>query len=184
MKREVLQKLGLTDEQIEGVMKEHGKSVTLAKSDAVKVEKELAESLKNDLEEARKTIKKLEKTGADNEALQKEIEAYKAKYEESEAQRKADTVNRKVIDAIREAGGKDTDYIKFKLGELETDKDGNIKDLENKIKEFKENNPQHFESEQSKDDDVEWLDNSLGEGEKANEFAQMESEFVKHLGIE
>src|SRR5690606_32763080 len=46
-------------------------------------------------------------------------------------------------------GGKDIDYLMFKLGDLELDKDGKVKDLDNKIKSLKEATPSFFESKEA-----------------------------------
>ena len=43
------------------------------------------------------------------------------------------------------AKGTDVDYLMFKLGDLEVDDEGNVKDLENKIKDLKASLPTFFE---------------------------------------
>ncbi len=179
MTREYLKELGIEVEIIDKIMAEHGKSVQKLKE---------LENVKEDLTEAKATIEKLEKTNKDNEDLQNQIKEYKEKLETSEKERQAENKSRMIEDALRNAKGSDLEYLKFKLGEVELDKDGNLKDIESKIKDLKEKHPSFFEAEEveeeTKKDDSGYkpLDNDLKDGKPASKEAAIASEFSNALG--
>ncbi len=178
MKRDYLKELGLEEEVIDKIMTEHGKSVQKLKE---------LEGVKEDLEEAKKTIENLEKANKDNESLQKEIESYKEKLENSEKERKAEAKSRMIEDALRGAKGKDLEYLKFKLGDIEVDKDGKLKDIDSKIKELQEKHPSFFETEDGGDTNkggngYKPLNNNLNDGKPADKSATIANEFSEALG--
>jgi len=143
---------------------------------------------KNDeLKEANKTIDGLKKANTDNEELQKSIDDYKAKAEQAQAelaQTKKDTA---IESALREAGVTDVDYMRFKLGEVEVDKDGNIVDLDNKVKSLKESNPTFFGTDDKPADGTpagyQTLDNGLENGKPSDPEATATADFEAALGL-
>lgn len=142
---------------------------------------------KNDeLKEANKTIDCLKKTNTDNEELQKSIDDYKAKAEKAQAelaQTKKDTA---IESALRDAGVKDIDYMLYKLGEVETDKDGNIVDLDNKVKALKESNPTFFGTDDKPANEpagYQVVDNGLDEGKPSDPTATATADFEAALGL-
>ncbi|MGT2959312.1 phage scaffolding protein [Streptococcus bovimastitidis] len=138
MKREFLAGLELSEEVIDKIMAEHGKTVQ-------GVQTKLDES-ESKLEQANSTLDTLKKNNKDNEELQNELKTYKDKVVELEAQA-VETARKQVIkDALGNAKALDVDYLMYKLGEVETDKDGNIVDLDNKIKDLQSNYPKFFET--------------------------------------
>jgi len=142
---------------------------------------------KNDeLKEANKTIDGLKKTNTDNEELQKSIDDYKAKAEKAQAelaQTKKDTA---IESALRDAGVTDIDYMLYKLGEVETDKDGNIVDLDNKVKSLKESNPTFFGTDDKPANEpagYQVVDNGLDEGKPSDPEATATADFEAALGL-
>ncbi len=186
MNREKLKELGLTDEQIESVMAEHGKTVNKLKSsksdDKIAQLEEENKSLKTNIKDFKATIKTLEANGADNEELKKTLDEYKEKLAASEKQRTDQLKKHTITNALKDAGGKDLDYLIFKLGDLELQKDGTIKDLDNLVKDLKEKMPNQFEIESDIPNGATWFDNSLNKGESVNAQDQLGQMFENALG--
>lgn len=92
MNREQLKALGLTDEQIETVMKEHGKTVNGIKEQLEGVTNE-REQLKTQLSDRDKQLEDLKKSTGDAEALKQQIEQLqtdnKTAKEQYEAEKKS-----------------------------------------------------------------------------------------------
>ena len=107
--------------------------------------KEDLERKNSDLEAANKLIEDLNKTKADAEAYEKKVSEYQAQVAKIEAERVEERKTYAIKEALTKAGATDIDYMIFKLGgQLEVEKDGTIKNLENKVKELKEANPSFF----------------------------------------
>ena len=115
------------------------------------VPKDQYNNIADSLKEANSTIKTLENKVQDNPEVQKELESYKAKAEHLESDNKQLVINQQVGNALRDAGAKDIEYATFKLGQLELDKDGNVKDLANKVKDLQSNLPDYFAAFDDKD---------------------------------
>ncbi|EPI05054.1 hypothetical protein D920_00149 [Enterococcus faecalis 13-SD-W-01] len=101
------------------------------------VPKEEYNNVSTSLKEAKSTIKTLEEKTKDNPDIQKDLETYKNKAEQLEKENTDLKINNQVSAALQASGAKDIDYALFKLGKLELDKDGNVKDLESKVKDLK-----------------------------------------------
>lgn len=100
---------------------------------------------KGDLDTANKLIEELNKTKADAESYEKKVSEYQAQVAKIEAERVEERKTYAIKEALTKAGATDPDYMIFKLGgQLEVEKDGTIKNLENKVKELKEANPSFF----------------------------------------
>ncbi|MFC6464958.1 phage scaffolding protein [Marinilactibacillus sp. GCM10026970] len=122
------------------------------------VPKEDFNSKVEELKSANDTLSVLKKDNKDVEKLQTQITDYEKEVERLQAEQ-ADTNKQHAVEsALRDAGAKDVDYLRFKLGEVELNKDGTVKDLDNKIKGLKESTPDHFESTTDPAND----DNKLG----------------------
>lgn len=123
------------------------------KSEAPKniVPKDQYNNVAEQLKTANATLTTLQKENKDVEALQTQINDYKQKAESAQNEL-AETVKTSAIkDALRDAGAQDIDYMMFKLGDVEVDKDGSIKDLDSKIKALKEGSPSFFETVNTED---------------------------------
>lgn len=138
-----------------------------------------------ELKTANETLTTLQKDNKDVEALQNEITSYKGKVEVLQKEQ-AETTKRYAIEsALKDAGAKDVEYLAFKLGDVEVNKDGTIKDLDNKIKSLQESTPDFFEVTAEPDDDEDKtpgapgyrvIDNGLdpGTSSKAYSFAELD----------
>ncbi|EAG1758611.1 scaffolding protein [Listeria monocytogenes] len=115
------------------------------------VPKDQYNNLSEQLTEANKTLKTLEEKTKDNPDVQEELAGLKAKAETLEQENKDLKITSQVTAALQDAGAKDVEYAKFKLGELELTKDGQVKDLENKVKELKTTIPDYFKAEEPGD---------------------------------
>lgn len=137
MKREFLQSLELSEEVINQIMAEHDKTVQATQ--------EKLSAAEAQLNEANATLATLKKNNKDNEELQNELKSYKERVETLEQEAKDNARKQTIKDALTAAKGTDVDYLMFKLGDLEVDDEGNVKDLENKIKDLKASLPTFFE---------------------------------------
>lgn len=137
MNRETLRTLGLTEEQIDAVMADHGRGVQAVQTRLTASENRVTE-LETELDEA--------KNNDEVKTLTERAETAEAKALELQGTIDQTTKATLVDKALTEAGAKDLDYAKFKLGEVELQEDGTIKDLDNLIKDLKEQIPNQFEA--------------------------------------
>lgn len=114
------------------------------------VPKDQYNNLSDSLKTAKDTIKSLEDKTKDNPDIQKELDTYKTKAQTLETENNQLKIDSQVESALRSAGTKDLDYAKFKLGSLELDKDGKVKDLDSRVKDLQKSMPDYF---QDKSDD-------------------------------
>ncbi|HGQ8849235.1 TPA: phage scaffolding protein [Streptococcus pneumoniae] len=121
MKRDFLVGLGLSDDVINQIMVEHGKSVQGVQSKLDEAESKL--------EEANSTLDTLKQSNKDNEDLQNELKTYKEKVSQLEADAKETTKKQTIKDALADVKATDVDYLMYKLGDVELADDGSIKDL-------------------------------------------------------
>ncbi len=130
--------------------------------------KEQKEQLENDLVTANKLVGDLKKTNKDAEELQQKITDYETKVQQLETERSEERKAYAIKEALQKEGVSDIEYMMFKLGKLEVDKDGNVVDLENKVKALKETNPTFFASETKNNEPgapgYQVLDNTLDNG--------------------
>ena len=130
-------------------------------------------SKNEELKTANDTLNKLQKDNKDVEALQTTIADYEAQVEKLTAERAEERKSYAIKEALQRAGANDVEYLMFKLGDVEVNKDGTIKDLDNKVKSLKELNPNFFaEDEKEKDNDpnapgYQVIDNKLDNGKKS-----------------
>lgn len=128
----------------------------------------------DELKSANDTLDTLKKENKDVEALQNQIKEHETTVSKLQDDLVEERKTHALKEAITQSGAKDIDYVMFKLGEVELNKDGSIKDLDNKIKSIKEGSPDLFES---KDDDkkneaanppgYKPVDNKLDEGKQS-----------------
>lgn len=136
MKREFLEQYGLEKEAVDAIMDENGKDINNVRNQL--------ESVQADLDKANATVKKLQENNQDNEELQTEVENLKTQLAATEAERKEALKTAQLRQALTEHGAKDIDYAIFRLGEVEVNDDGTIPDLENRVKQLRDDIPQHF----------------------------------------
>ena len=82
--------------------------------------------------------------GQGNEELQTQLEKYKNRIAELEAQEKTNAMNYQARSALEKAGISDVEYGLYLLGTLEADEQGNVKDLDNKINDLRTSKPVFF----------------------------------------
>lgn len=108
------------------------------------VPKDQYNNISSQLSESKKTLKTLEEKTKGNPDVQKELSSLKEKAEALEKENTDLKINSQVSAALQASGAKDIDYALFKLGKLELDKDGKVKDLDSKVKELKSSIPDYF----------------------------------------
>lgn len=155
MNREQLKALGLTDEQVDSVMKEYGKSINDIKQKADKVEtlESQIEDYKNQLEERDNQLNELSEKAKGNEELtaqieelRKQKETTKTEYEEKLQQQ---AFEHKLESTLRSAKVKNVKAVKALL-DLESIKlDGDkLLGLDDQLNSLKENESYLFEQEE------------------------------------
>lgn len=137
------------------------------------VPKDQYNNVSNQLTEANNTLKTLEEKTKDNPDIQKELSSLKEKAEALETENQQLKINSQVSAALQASGAKDIDYALFKLGSLELNKEGNVKDLDSKVKDLKASIPDYFAKEDNKDQTppagYQTIDTKLPEGSHTNE---------------
>ena len=116
MKTEDLKKQGLTDEQISFVMSENGKDIEKFKTENETNKTEL-KSVKEQLKSANETIESYKNMNIED--IKKSADDYKAKFEQSENERKSEIEKLKLTHAIdnalTKAGAKNLNAVKATL---------------------------------------------------------------------
>lgn len=135
MKREDLKNLGLTDEQVNSVMAEHGKTVTDLNTRLATAEQEVTQ-YKEQLTTNQEELNTLKESAKGNEELTKQLADLQAKFDESktlsEQQLSAQQKDFAIKLALKEANALDEDIVLNLL-----DKD-TIKVAEGKLQGFDE----------------------------------------------
>lgn len=143
-----------------------------------------------DLKAANKLVKDLKKDNKDVEELQNKINDYEKEVDQLKGQRLEERKTYSLKEALTKAGAKDVDYMIYKLGDVELDKEGNIIELENKVKSLKESNPSFFEvKDDTKNNDksiegkdtkgYEVIDNSLENGKPSDKEPKSLADAIK-----
>lgn len=121
-----------------------------------------------------------------NEELQTQLEKYKSRIAELEAQEKTNAMNYQARSALEKAGISDVEYGLYLLGTLEADEQGNVKDLDNKINDLRTSKPVFFKDEaQSSSNGYKVEDTKLDDSKEAvSEFDKAFAEAAKAFGLE
>lgn len=144
MKREFLQELGLSDEVVDKVMAEHGKSVADTKTKLTAAEEQVS-SLKTDLSTANETITNLQKSNQDNAELQKSIDDYKHQLEEAQAQRATDRKEAFIELGLTKAGVRNSKAAKALLDlDKITESDSGFEGFDEQLKSLQESDSYLF----------------------------------------
>lgn len=154
MKREFLKELGLTDEQIDKVMGEHGKSLNEYKDKAESVEslETQINDYKGQIKERDNQLKELGEKAKGNEELTTQIDQLKKQNEatktEYETQLNQQAFDHKLENALNSAKVKNSKALKALL-DMDTIKlDGEtLKGLDDQVKSLKESDSYLFEQE-------------------------------------
>ena len=121
-----------------------------------------------------------------NEELQTQLEKYKNRIAELEAQEKTNAMNYQARSALEKAGISDVEYGLYLLGTLEADEQGNVKDLDNKINDLRASKPVFFKDEaQPSSNGYKVEDTKLDDSkESVSEFDKAFAEAAKAFGLE
>lgn len=154
------------------------------------VPKDKYNNVADQLSEANKTLKTLEEKTKDNPDIQNELSELKEKTSALEQENTNLKINSQVTAALQAVGAKDIEYATFKLGKLEIDKDGKVKDLDSKVKDLQTNLPDYFAKADNTSDDAQSskqqqtagykaVDNKLQEGQqtKSDPFADIMAKY-------
>lgn len=181
MKKEELLAQGLTDEQVKYVMAEHGKTVT-THNKAIEALKQSETALQAQITDNNAKLEELGKQEGNSEELNKQIKELQTSNEELSTKLATTNKTNAVQNALREAGGVDVEYLAYKLGDVELDDKGAIKDLESKLKDLQTNHPTQFgeqsseSAEQRGPKDFTTIPNKLKEGGAATTFTMAQVE--------
>lgn len=121
-----------------------------------------------------------------NEELQTQLDKYKKRIAELEAQEKTNAMNYQARSALEKAGISDVEYGLYLLGTLEADEQGNVKDLDNKINDLRASKPVFFKEEaQTSSNGYKVEDTKLDDSKEAvSEFDKAFAEAAKAFGLE
>lgn len=112
-------------------------------------------------EEATKLIEQLKESGKGNEDLQAKITEYESQVAELQKELEQTKIESALKVALSNAKVTDVDYVAFKVKEknkeLKLDEDGNIKGIDDTLKDIKTTYPNFFEGEKKKEIDVKEL---------------------------
>lgn len=189
--KEYLLSTGLTEEQATKVEQGMpGQNLYIANEENLDTRyaklKEQKEQLESDLTTANKLVDDLKKSNKDTEDLQTKIDDYKTQMDQLKADRAEEQKQYAIKEALNKEGVKDIDYMLYKLGDIEVDKDGNIVDLDNKVKSLKESNPTFFGTDDKPANEpagYQVVDNGLDEGKPSDPEATATADFETALGL-
>lgn len=175
MKREFLEELlkSIEDETsrkdiIDKIMNENGNSINSSKSKIDELNEQLGLKTKEH-EEATKLIEQLKESSKGNEELQTKITDYEGQVAALQKELEETKIESALKVALVNAKVTDVDYIAYKVKEkikdgekeLKLDENGNIKGIDDTLKDIKTAYPNFFETTKKKEIDVK----DLGKGE-------------------
>ncbi|MDF7636933.1 phage scaffolding protein [Leuconostocaceae bacterium ESL0958] len=157
MKREELRELGLNEEQVEAVMKQHHVEIGNANESAEKLSATETErdQLQEQLKERDKDLAKLKKQSKDNEELSTQIAELTTKYDESSKQWESEKAQMKLdaaVDSVlSQTKARDKDVLKqlLNVDTLKLTDDGKVDGLDDQIKQLETDKPFLFEGEKA-----------------------------------
>ena len=131
-----------------------------------------------ELETATKAIEDLKKASGDNEALKTKISEYETKVKDLQDKYDAEKLSNAISNALRDAKGKDIDYLTFKLGkDLKLNDKGEIEGWSDKLAALKKDHPDQFEPEGGNGGKKTVVPNRLKDGD--GDHALTREEFLK-----
>lgn len=163
--REALKDIGVSDEQVEGIMELHGKDIQSHKDDVEKYKRREAEakeevkSYKSRVDEQNGQLEDLQKRVKNGEDLEQTIEALKQDNKEKDAQHDKDMQQLKMeyeIDkALNEAGSRNTNIVKksLDLDSINLNDKGELIGLQDQINSLKESDSYLFKNVDNATDD-------------------------------
>lgn len=149
--------------------------------------KEQKEQTDAELANANKLVTDLQKSVKDNEDATAKITQYQQEAAEAKAKQAEIEKTYAIKDALRTAGATDIEYMMFKLGDVELDDNGAIKDVDSKIKSLKEASPDWFKTaEAPKEGQAGYkpIDTKLEDGQVPAPEAAAQAAFEAAVGIQ
>lgn len=149
MKRDQLKELGLSDEQIQSVMDLNGKDINKTKENLASLTTE-NESLKNQISDRDKDLKKFKSQVKDSEDLEKQITNWQAKYKKDTADLNAKLgqvkLNSAIDQSLSKSNARNIKAVKslLNMDDVSIDDDGNLKGLDDQIKAIQKSDPYLF----------------------------------------
>ena len=159
MKREDLKNLGLTDDQLESVMKLHGQDVESNKAKYADYDelKATNDSLTKQVEQAGKDLKKLSKLTTDNEDLNKTVEdlrkAAKDAQDKASAEIQAVKLDNAINSGLSERKARNTKAVKalLDMDAIKFNEDGQLDGLTEQLDAISKDNGFLFDQGQKTD---------------------------------
>lgn len=104
-----------------------------------------------ELKTANTTLETLKNENKDVETLQKTITQHEETIKDLQAKEASAAKSHAIEKALASAKATDIEYLAYKLGDVELEEDGTIKDIDNKIKDLQTNHPTFFEEKEPAD---------------------------------
>lgn len=139
------------------------------------VPKDQYNNVSEQLKTANQTLTDLQESTKDNPDIQKQLQEANAAKESAEKALNELKVTTKAKEKLLDSGVKDPDYAIFKMGSLELDKDGELKDFDAKFEKFKTDYPAYVEVKndgketKEKETGFKTIDNKLDKGNGSND---------------
>lgn len=141
MQREFLQNLGLSDEQVQAVLTQHGKSTNEIEGKLAQAEEQVTD-LQNQISDRDKQLKKLEKTVGDNQELAQEIDKLRKENEQTAKDYQSKITKQAkdfaISNALKDAGAKNTKatLALLDMDKVSVDEDGQLFGLSEQLEEL------------------------------------------------
>ena len=153
MQREFLQNLGLSDEQVQAVLIQHGKSTNEIKGKLAQTEEQVAD-LQNQIGDRDKQLKKLEKTVGDNQELAQEIDKLRKENEQRSKDFQVKIAEQAkdfaIGNALRDAGAKNVKATRalLDLDKVSVGEDGQLFGIADQLEELQKTDAYLFTPKQ------------------------------------
>ena len=184
MERKELKNLGLTEEQITGVMKSYNADIDPLKTSVTELTSE-RDSFKQGVTDRDKQLKDLKATAGDNKELKHQIADLQKSNEQSSDKYKSDLAEVKKDSAIklalRDSKAKDSDIVlkSLNLDDIKLGDDGKLTGLDEQLKGLKESHDYLFDSETPKP--IKKPINAFAGGNPSGSDPQGEDSLVKRI---
>lgn len=153
MQREFLQNLGLSDEQVQAVLVQHGKSTNEIKGKLAQAEEQVAD-LQNQIGDRDKQLKKLEKATGDNQELAQEIDKLRKENEQAAKDYQSKIAKQAkdfaISNALKDAGAKNTKatLALLDMDKVSVDEEGQLSGLSDQLEELQKTDAYLFTPKQ------------------------------------
>ena len=184
MERKELKNLGLTEEQITGVMKSYNADIDPLKTSVTELTSE-RDSFKQGVTDRDKQLKDLKATAGDNKELKHQIADLQKSNEQSSDKYKSDLAEVKKDSAIklalRDSKAKDSDIVlkSLNLDDIKLGDDGKLTGLDEQLKGLKESHDYLFDSETP--EPIKKPINAFAGGNRSGSDPQGEDSLVKRI---